>query len=107
MHVVPAVYVIPIKCWLKHYNYQPKTFGQYSNQLFNIPNTHERMHAYMHCNSVVTVNSTNLWFSDLYFELVWKNFECVIGPEVTMGRWQEATSQELTTPPPPRTHPPP
>lgn len=26
----------------------------------------------------------DLWFSDLFFELVWHNFECVIRREVTL-----------------------
>ena len=34
--------------------------------------------------TVVTVNYTNLSFSDLCFEQVEKNFECVIRPGVTL-----------------------
>ena len=37
----------------------------------------------------------NLLFSDFCFELVWKNFECVIHPEVSLCGWQDSKIQEL------------
>ena len=37
---------------------------------------------------------SHLWLHDLCFELVWKYFDCVIHPDVTLCGWQDVKIQE-------------